>query len=332
MKVAIIGAGDMGKVHAAAWASRGIEVAAICDVDEKRSSRLAEEVGAQAYPDFHQALERSDIDAISVCVPVSMHADVSCLALDRGKHVLCEKPIALTLADADRMIEASRRNNRFLSISYQYRRFEYVSEIRERFRRGDFGSPIFASFTDIKEVRPKLAMHRRSLNGGPIVDAAGHYFDLMRYITGSEPKSVSARGFVFGAGKKRLAGIDDLAIDAAEIQVTMENDHVLRVFMNWGMPEGYGGVYEFELSGAELHVTMRNDVVQARYRGRTETWSDFASTFHSATGYRVDEMIMAVRDGQPPEVSGTEGRRALAVSLAALESIRRGTEVAVETK
>lgn len=320
----------MGNVHAKAWASRGVEVAAISDMDEGRCARLASELGAEPYSDFHEALSRSDIDAVSVCVPVSMHPEVSCFALEHGKHVLCEKPIALTLEDADRMIDAARRHDRFLSVSYQYRRFEYVTELRARFRRGDFGSPIFASFTDIKEVRPKLAMHRRSLNGGPVVDAAGHYFDLMRYITGSEPRSVSARGFVFGADKKRLAGIDDLAIDAADVQVTMENQHVLRVFINWGMPEGYGGVFEFELAGAQLHVTMRNEVVEARYRGRKEIWSDFASTFHSATGFRVDDMIAAVGEGRPPEVTGTEGRRALAVSLAALESIRRGTEVAVE--
>ncbi len=317
----------MGSVHAKAWASRGVEVAAVSDVDTERCARLAKEVGAQAYASYEEALSRPDIEAVSVCVPVSLHPGVACFALDHGKHVLCEKPIALTLAEADRMIAAAEHNHRYLSVSYQYRCFEYFAEIRRRFKRGDFGDRLFAHFADIREVRPKLAMHRKSMNGGPIIDAAGHFFDIMRFITGCEPEKVSARGHVFGAGKVRLSGLDDLAIDAADVQVTMSGGHVIHTYMNWGMPEGFGGSLEFTITGPELHVAFRDNQVVALYRGRKETWGDFASTFHSATGCRINDMIDAVTKGTAPEVSGAEGRAALAVSLAALESIERGKEV-----
>jgi len=329
VKVAVIGAGDMGSVHAKGWTSFGMEVAAISDVDMERCSRLSAEVGATPYASYQEALSRTDIDIVSVCIPVSLHADVSCFALEHGMHVLCEKPIALTLKEADRMIAAAEASHRFLSVSYQYRCFEYFAEIRRRFRQGDFGEHIFAHFADVREVRPKTAMHRKSMNGGPIIDAAGHFFDIMRFITGAEPVLVSARGQTFGAGKARLRGIDDLAIDAADIQVTMSGGHLLHAFMNWGMPEGFKGYMEFSITGPELQLTMRDGVVEAHYRGRNERWSDFASTFHSATSFRIDDMIRAATKGEPPEVSGLEGRRALAVSLAALESIDRGTEISL---
>ncbi|MGH7058542.1 MAG: Gfo/Idh/MocA family protein, partial [Acetobacteraceae bacterium] len=230
---------------------------------------------------------------------------------------------------ADRMIAAAAKNKRRLGVSYQYRCFDYYAEIRRRFRAGDFGSPLFARFSDVREVRPKLAMHRRSINGGPVIDMAGHFFDLMRFITGEEPETVSARGHVFGTGRKRLAGIDDLAIDAADIQVTMSGGHVLHAYVNWGMPEGFGGSGDFTITGPELHVAMIGEVVEARYAARKEMWRDFAHTFPTATAGRAADMIRAIGTGTAPEVSGVEGRRALAVSLAALESIATGHEVTI---
>lgn len=322
----------MGSIHARAWKSQeGVEVVAICDIDMERASKLAAEVGAAAYPSYEEMLNRSDIDVVSVCTPANLHPTVACYALDRGKHVLTEKAISLTLEEADRMIEAARRNGRHLGVSYQYRCFEYNAEIRRRFRNGDFGAPIIARFSDVREVRPKLAMHHRSGNGGPVIDMAGHWFDLMRFITGEEAVSVSARGHVFGAGKKRLEGIEDLAIDAADIQVTMSGGHILSSYVNWGMPEGFDGVGEFTVAGPEMHVGMIDGTVVARCRGRKEVWSDFATTFPTATAGRVADMIRAIRTGEPPEVGGPEGRRALEVCLAALESIKTGAEVRIGT-
>jgi predicted dehydrogenase len=328
VKVAIIGAGTMGSIHAKAWlAQSGVEIAAIGDIDGERAGRLAEECGTRPAATYEEAIDHSGVEAVSVCVPVNLHPEVTCYALDHGKHVLCEKPIALTLAEADRMIEAAERNRRFLGVSYQYRCFEYYAEIRRRFRAGDFGGPIFAQFTDVREVRPKLAMHRRSMNGGPIIDMAGHFFDLMRFITEEEPQKVSARGHIFGAGKARLAAIEDLAVDAADIQVTMTGGHVLHAFVNWGMPEGFGGSGGFAITGPQLEVRMSAGVVEARFRGRKEVWSDFATLFPVATACRVADLIQSIREERQPEVSGAEGRRALEVSLAALRSIESGNEV-----
>ncbi len=328
MKAVVVGAGNMGSIHARAWKSQdGVEVAVVCDVDMDRAVKLAAEVGATAEPSYERALERPDIDVVSVCTPANLHPAVACYALDHGKHVLTEKAIALTLEEADRMIEAARRNGRHLGVSYQYRCFEYYAEIKRRFRNGDFGSPVIARFSDVREVRPKLAMHRRSGNGGPVIDMAGHWFDLMRFITGEEPVSVSARGHVFGAGKRRLDGIEDLAVDAADIQVAMSGGHILSAYVNWGMPEGFAGAGDFTITGPEMHVSMTDGTVVARYRGRKEVWSDFTTAFPTATAGRVADVIRAIRTGGPPEVSGIEGRRALEVCLAALESIKRGAEV-----
>jgi predicted dehydrogenase len=243
--------------------------------------------------------------------------------------VLCEKPIALTLDQADEMIRTAKENSVLLSTSFQYRGFTRNQKYRELFRSGAFKEPVFVRFSDVREVRPKTAMHRASMNGGPIVDMAGHYFDLMRYLTETEPVSVYARGHVFGKGKDRLSGIDDLAVDAADILVTMQKGHVLNVFVNWGMPEGFAGYQEESLTSPTLSARMvGNEVHLVSPKGK-EVWEANAGNPPGST-VRVHDMAAAIREGRQPEVTGEDGRIALQVSLAALESIKTGKIVTFE--
>ncbi|MCL5270511.1 MAG: Gfo/Idh/MocA family oxidoreductase [bacterium] len=325
-QVAIIGCGDMGRQHAAAWLARGdARIAAVHDPDAKRCQALAGETGARPCVSVEEALEIEGVGVVSVCTPVCHHASIACAAAARGRHVLCEKPIALSLDEADRMIATARENGVQLGISYQYRGFPKHLKYRELFRSGAFGGPLFARFVDVREVRPKLAMHRVSMNGGPLIDMAGHFFDLMAFLTGGEPRRVFARGHVFGRSTARLAGIDDLAIDAAEILVDYDGGHVLSAFVNWGMIEGHPGVVREELIGPKLVARPSGTGIEARFADRTVTY-DLPRTPPGPT-VRIADLVAAIETGRAPEVSGAEGRRALRVSLAALESVATGRAV-----
>lgn len=321
LNVAIIGCGDMGRNHATQWkAAEDSHVMAVCDPIQERRERLAESTGAAAYEDFKDAVLHEGVNVVSVCTPVCFHSAISCFAMNHGRHVLCEKPITLTLKQADEMIRAAKRNNVLLSTSLQYRGFARNIRYRQLFREGAFGGPIFVRYMDVREVRPKLAMHRQSMNGGPILDMAGHYFDNMRFLTGGEPVSVSAQGHVFGRGKERLAGIDDFAIDAAEILVRMTGGHVLSVFVNWGMPEGFKGFGEEYIIGPALSARVEGGQVRLRYPDREETFDANAGN-PPGSSVRINDLAAAIREGRQPEVTGQDGRIALQVSLATLESI-----------
>jgi predicted dehydrogenase len=318
--VAIIGCGDMGGVHASAWADRpDSKVLAVFDPLERRRLELAQKTGAAACGSAEEAIACDGVNVVSVCTPVCLHADMALLAAAHGRHVLCEKPIALRLHEADSMIAAAEQNGVLLAVSYQYRGIPRYRKCRELFQAGEFGGPLFARFVDVREVRPKVAMHRRSMNGGPVIDMAGHYFDLMRFITGEEPEAVSARGHVFGAGKQRLEGLDDLAVDAAEIVVHMSGGHVLSVFVNWGMPEGFPGLGYELIAGPAMAVQPEGDGLAAIYSERRVVHDLPAVSW--GPGVRIDDLVSAVRTGGPLKVSGADGRRALEVSLAALQSI-----------
>ena len=171
LNVCTIGCGDMGRQHAHAWkAHEDAKVVAVCDIAADPREALASQLQACAYESYRDAIRHPGVDVVSICVPVCLHSEIACFAAGNHKHILCEKPIALTLEQADAMIDAARQHGVLLSVSFQYRAFTRNVKCRQLLREGAFGGPVFFRYTDIREVRPKLAMHRKSMNGGPVID------------------------------------------------------------------------------------------------------------------------------------------------------------------
>jgi len=327
-RVAIIGSGAMGGQHVSAWAARDdAKIVAVCDLLEDRRNALAEKTGATPYERYQDAIANDGVNVVSICTPVCFHSEIAVFAAEHGAHSLSEKPLALTLEQADAAISAAKANGVFLSTSFQYRGFPRIRKYKELFDNGEFGGPIFMRFADVREVRPKIAMHRKSMNGGPIIDMTGHYFDLARYITGEEPVTVYARGHVFGKGKPRLAEVDDFAIDAATIEVGMSGGHVLSAFVNWGMPESCKGFGDEAIVGPAMWAKEIDKKVVAEYGGRTEEFELPAGPPGSSV--RINGIAEAILGKAPLEVAGEDGRIALRCSLAALESIETGSAIAL---
>lgn len=324
--IAVIGCGMMGKAHGRVWAGRDdAEVRMVFDVDPSRAATMAKEYGATVGDSWEAAIGASDIEAVSVCTPVCHHPEIAIAAANAGKHVLCEKPIALTLNDAQAMESAARQAGTQLMTSYQYRGRSRYRLYRQWVEEQVLSGPIMARFVDIREVRPKTAMHRESMNGGPVIDMTGHFFDLMRFITGEEPQTVFASGHTFGRGKARLAGIDDLAIDAAEIQVRFTGGHVLSVHVHWGLPEGAPAYSDEYLVTAEALVRTENNQVLLNLKDQ-QTTHDPGPDSHDPI-ISVGGLVDAISGRQFSVASAHDGYVALRVSLAALESIKTGSVI-----
>lgn len=323
IRVGVIGAGEMGTAHGRAWAAHpDAEVIAVFDPDEERCGKLAKELNATAFPTYQAAIELDGVDAVSVATPTCFHAEIACYALSHGRHVLCEKPLALSLEDADTMVRTAREHNVLLSTSLQYRDFSHNRRLKEIVDTGAFGSPLFVRYVDLRDIRPKPAMHRRSMNNGPVLDMACHYFDFMRYLTGAEPINVFATGHVFAQGKPRVAEIDDLAIDAADIQVRYTNGHVLSVYVNWGMPDEYELSSEIIVSPTSLAKTE-----EGHFTIMLDGQEEVMDVDRAGPEHRVERLVQAINGDAELDVTGENGRIALAVSLAAFESIETGKAV-----
>ena len=172
--VCIVGCGYMGQIHAARWSRvPEAQVVAVVDTDLQRAERLAHQYRLEPYYlDYREAIGLPQVDVVSVCIPTALHVDVSVAAAEAGKHVLCEKPMALTLEQADRMMAAAEANQVKLGVGFMRRHSPVVQDLRSLLAQGKFGRPVLYHASDVRELRPKREMHDAQVNGGPVIDMA----------------------------------------------------------------------------------------------------------------------------------------------------------------
>src|SRR5687768_12087488 len=195
MKIGILGSGFMGRTHARAYAKiRGVSVAAVSSRHFEKAENLAREVGARPTTDDRSIIEDPSIEAISNTLPTHLHAEATIAALKAGKHVLLEKPFALTAADCDGMMETAEKTGRTLMVAHVLRFWgEYVSLV-EFVHAGKLGKPISAVATRLSQL-PAWAdwFLNPAWSGGAVLDLCVHDFDALNWLFGA-PESVYARG------------------------------------------------------------------------------------------------------------------------------------------
>src|SRR5262245_14848965 len=145
--VAIVGAGFMGSAHAGNYAALAdrVRVKAVCARSLERAARVARTLGAEATVDLDAMLSDPEIDAVAICVPTPLHREVAEAAFAVGKHVFLEKPIALTVEEADAVIEASERSGRMLMVGLVLRFWPEYAELARLVEAGELGRPLTVS-------------------------------------------------------------------------------------------------------------------------------------------------------------------------------------------
>ncbi len=328
--VCVVGCGDMGTTHAKAWMRGEVgRVVAVADPDVARAQKLAAECGLdRAYSDCREAIPRPDVHVVSVCTPTCFHPSVSMFAMEQGKHVLCEKPIALTVADAERMIAASQARNLKLAVGFVLRFSPATELIARHLKDGSIGRPVMFRHAQVAEIRPKRAMHDRHQNNGPIVDTCCHNFDMWRVCFGAEPKRVTARGFTFGRNKPELAHLKELAVDTAAVIVEFAGGDLGVITISWGLPAGtrYPGGSDILGPDGIIRVDGLAGLTLVK-GGKEEKIGDPSKALPDLHVAQTTCFARAVTGGDPVKASGADGLAALKVSLAALESVETGKSV-----
>jgi UDP-N-acetylglucosamine 3-dehydrogenase len=324
IRVLILGAGAMARKHIEAYQRLpGVEVAAVANRSADRAQALCAAYGIpRCETDLTGAIAAIDAEIVSICLPTAMHPEMAIRALSQGRHVLTEKPIALSLEDAQEMISASRKAGKKLSVVFN-RRFNAVfEECRRRLPR--LGAPLIYNTQEIRSIRPKLAMHSRSGNGGPVIDCCVHDFDMLLHLFG-KVKAVHASGHIFGGDKAFLRGIRDPAVDTAQINVEFANGNRAYLLYAWGFPSGqnYWQHREFMGPGGILRLLgeFGQEIHHYREDGLLETVAGLSENGHEVVARKFVE---AVREGRDVPVAPEEAVEALRISLAALASIESG--------
>ncbi len=333
--ICVVGAGDISSYYLKAWKKiKGIDLISIADINEERAKKAANRYGIKSwYRDYKKSVDLNNVDIVTVCTPTCLHPEVSIFAANCGKHVLCVKPIALSLEKASRMIEETREKRVKFCVGFM-RRFSPVTDrVKKLISDGTVGRPVLYSIYNAAEVRPKILMHEKGANGGPVIDMCCHYFDIWRVIFASEPVRVMAQGLIFGKGKKELQEIKELAYDTASIIVTFASGDIGAINITWGLPSGIRPLRQTEeLWGPEgaitgLDFSPKEIFILGQKGYKKKITIEKGNSLQDSFDLLVEHFVQSIRVDKPLSVTGEDGRRALEVSLAALRSIESGKAV-----
>lgn len=199
VKVAIIGCGGIanGKHMPSLTKLDNVELVAFCDIIEEKAVEAVKKYGtgsAKVYTDYKELLKDKSIDVVHVCTPNRSHSFITVDALEAGKHVMCEKPMAKTAADARKMLEAAKRTGKKLSVAYQHRHKIESTYLKNVINRGDLGEIYFAKAYAVRRRGTPtwgVFLNEYEQGGGPLIDIGTHSLDLTLYLMNNyKPKMV----------------------------------------------------------------------------------------------------------------------------------------------
>ncbi len=204
LRVGIIGCGGIAKGrHMPALAKQTrAEMAAFCDVCREKAEEAAAQYGtedAKVYTDYRALLEDKTIDMVHVCTPNRSHAEISIAAMEAGKHVMCEKPMAKTAAEARKMAEAAKRTGKKLTIGYQNRYMPEVWTMKRAADAGEFGEIYYAKAHALRRRGVPtwgVFLNEFEQGGGPLIDIGTHALDMTLWVM-QNYKPVMVMGSVY---------------------------------------------------------------------------------------------------------------------------------------
>ena len=339
IRVGVIGCGSISRHrHTPEFASHpDVEIAAFADINLKRATGFAEKHGGVAYENWQGIIALPHIDAVSVCTPNALHAPISIAASKAGKHVLCEKPMATSEEEASAMIAAAKGAGKFLMIGHNQRLAAMHIKAKELLQSGVIGK-LVTFRTSFSHPGPEgwsvdgaqsWFFRKEEAFVGSMGDLGVHKADLLLWLLGEDITDVSA--FVDRIGKS-FGDVDDNAVCI----LRTKSGAIGSLTASWTHDPGednatiiYGTKGILRIGVDPTHpvtVSLANGEKQLFQTGRLQT-ND--ANGQSESGI-IRAFIQAIQTGTPPEISGEEGHRALAVILACLESSKTGQHIALK--
>jgi predicted dehydrogenase len=319
LRVGLVGAGFIGGTHLAAWRSEGIDVV-VFDVDPARSSLLADAFGVSVAPTLEALLVATDV--VDICTPTHLHASVAIAATRAGRHVICEKPLARTLADGEAMLAAARQAGVRLLVGQVVRFYPEFAAARQAVVAGAIGDPAVLRLTRANSRPQQAADHwffNHARSGGIILDLMIHDLDFARWVAG-EVVSVACRSAAFehpGAG-----------VDHAVAILTHASGAISHVSASWAYAPQTSRT-AFEIAGSRGLIEQDSDRTAGVERSLQDVGASGRATSlaDGALGgdpFRLElaEFARAIEANVEPRTDGADALETLRLALAADQSAR----------
>ncbi|SFA81725.1 MULTISPECIES: Gfo/Idh/MocA family protein [unclassified Bacillus (in: firmicutes)] len=329
IKVGIIGCGSIAKHrHLPEYAMNNhVEIIAVCDIVQERATEFAKLYDAKAYSHYEELLGNPEIDAVSVCTPNYLHAPVSIAALNAGKHVLCEKPMATSQDEAKSMIVAAKNSGKKLMIAHNQRFVPSHQKARKLIENGEVGK-IYSFRTAFGHGGPEgwsadgkesWFFKKSEAFIGAMGDLGVHKTDLLRFLLGEEIVEIGA--FVETSAKEK-ADVDDTAVCVLKTESGIIG--TLAASWSYVSKEDNSTIIYGEKAILRLEDDPVNSLIVQYKNGEVAKFELGGIQTNNSGGQKnsqvISHFVNSIIHDTEPLVTGEEGMKSLQVVLAALES------------
>ena len=330
IRFGIIGAGVIADVRMAPAIreAEGCELVAVHARNPEKAQAFAAKHGIPRwYDDWQALLDDREVDAVYIATPPYQHAEQTVAAAQAGKHVLCEKPMAITLEECDRMIAACRQADVRLGLCFMMRFHPVHQRMRQLVAQGFLGQPKMAEARIVFELPNKgpdaFRLQPALGGGGAVMDVGVHCIDLLRFLLDRDVEAVAA----FSNHDPSIYPSDETTV----MTLRFQGDVPAAVGVSFGIP--YAGRSNVELYGSAGSLfsvdTLGQESTGRFLRVSAEGTQEEMPPVYNQYVALVNEFVEAVQTGRDPVPGGADGRRAQAIALAAYESIKTGRVVKV---
>jgi predicted dehydrogenase len=329
LRVGIVAAGIMGEQHAKIYSRNpACEIVAIADGNLDRARILASKLNIPSVFSSHQAmLAGTEIDVVSVCTPDFAHAEPAIAAAEAGKHVLVEKPLAVTVADAEAIIAAARRNHVKVMTQFSHRWVPAYHQTKDLLAGGELGLPILAYARKNNPIFVPTEMIRWANRTTPSWFLSSHDIDLVCWWFGTEPEEVYAN-----AVRKVLVARQIDTPDAIQAQVRFADGAVATFEACWIYPNTFPSMpdsfVEVITTGAAIHLDRKREQIEVstakafQYPRNLLAYTYADGEVHGAVRLSLDHFVKCVLEDREPLITLESSLRVTRI----LEAIQRSIE------
>ncbi len=337
LRTAVIGCGMISRNHLKALRQvENVRCVAVCDLEEEKAQKASEEYGIpEIYTDYKEMLRCPDIDVVHVCTPHHLHAQMVIDALHAGKHVLCEKPMALTMEDAGRMESAAKISGKQMGVCFQNRYNATSVYMKKMLDSGRLGKVKGARGQVTWDRKPEYYQNSpwrgrwETEGGGVLINQAIHTFDLLQWLT------VPIKQVEASISTRKLKQVIEVE-DTAEIYMTGEGGERLLFYASNCYVKN--APVELEIICENGSVRLRGNQVTVEEGGKVWTMDDSSGTvlgkdyWGSGHGILIDDFYRCIRSGAPFPVGPKEAMSVVELTAAVYRAAREGISVEIPGK
>ena len=341
LKWGIIGCGVIAPWHAdSVVASDYADLVAVCDIDVEKGKAFAEKYGTAFFADYKRMLASANIDVVSICTPSGLHSEMAVAAAKAGVHILCEKPMAITVPQINAMIEAVDKAGVKMEVIFQRRTYPTTQRVREAVQAGILGQMTLGD-AYLKYYRSpayyKSADWRATWaldGGGALMNQGVHGIDVLAWVMG-DVESVYAKA----EAKVRDIEVEDTCVALVTfangafgvIEGTTSSNPGESTTFHFHGDKGTiilddNGIQKWAVA-EDRSVVAQNDPEQCVTRETLAATSDPRAMSQAGHRAQVDDLCMAIKEDREPMITGASARKSVELILAIYESARTGKEV-----